>query len=170
MGNNILDELADYNQRQDPRERHDPRRRVDVRKVSENERVPIGSARQQLTTEEREGYHRHWINDVGDRIEKALAGGYTFIPKAGFKAGEGPEQGHTDLGSVVSKIVGTKANGEPLRAYRMEIPIDWYRADQERKHEPTRELMREISRGKVSAQDGDTSHRYIPEEGIDIGE
>jgi hypothetical protein len=167
MSNPILDEL--YAQRTvDARERPDPRVRTDPRVISERERVPLGGNRMRLTLEERPGYHRHWINDVGDRIERAQRGGYTFIPKAGARVGTGPESGHTDLGEVISCVVGKHEDGRPLRAYAMEIKREYYEADQALKGAAIRQTEADIQRGRIQAQDGDNSNRYIPEEGISI--
>lgn len=163
----ILDEIHEA-RLADPREREDPRRRIDPREIAENERIPLGGNAQKLTIPEIPGYHTHLINDEGDRLERALRGGYEFIPKAGMKAGSGPEPGHTDLGSVMSKVVGTHPNGQPKRGYWMKIKLEWYNADQIAKLAPVRESEEDIKRGNAPAREGDTSNRYIPEEGINI--
>ncbi len=168
MSNELMDEI---NGRflDDPRERIDPRNRIDIRAVSEAERVPMGGNRLRLTLPKREGYHRRWMNDVLDRLARAKAGGYTHILKTGVKVGTGPESGHTDLGNVVSMVVGTHDDGRPMRAYAMEIRQDWYDADQYKKRAGLRQVEADMQRGEFETQDGDPSNRYIPEEGIKIG-
>lgn len=170
MSNPILDELYEANLI-DPRQRDDPRRRVDPRELAAGERIPLGGNNMKLTLPERQGYHRHWINDDGDRIERALRGGYQFIYKdAVSKVGTGPEPGHNDLGAVISKVVGRRDDGSPKRAYAMEIKLEYYNEDQANKHRHVREMQAEISKGQLPAQGQDASNRYIPEEGIRIGD
>ena len=165
----LLDELGIPGEaRFDPRERVDPRDRVDLQEVSEDERIPMGENRLKMTLPKMPGYHMRWFNDVGDRIEKAKQAGYTHILKAGVKVGNGPESGHTDLGSVVSRPVGVQSDGTPLRAYGMKIKEEWYNEDQARKSRAIKETEAQILRGNLPGNEGDTSNRYVPEEGIEI--
>ncbi len=167
MSNGILDELNNFH-RTESRDRPDPRVRPDVRQAAEQERVPLGGNRMRLTVDDIPGYHTHWLNDNGDRIERAMRGGYVFLPKAGTRVGTGSELGHSDIGSAMSTIVGTKEDGSPLRAYAMMIKQEYYDADQLVKHEGVKQTEQAIQAGSITAQDGDTSNRYIPEEGITI--
>ena len=168
MGTSLMDEINDFGLRTDPRNRPDPRVRPDVRQAAEQERIPLGGNRKRLTTVEIPGYHTHWINDNGDRIERALRGGYVFRPKTGARVGTSSELGHSDIGSAMSAIVGTKEDGSPLRAYAMMIKQEYYDADQLVKSEAVRQTEISILEGSITAQDGDRSNRYIPEEGITI--
>jgi len=154
-------------QAENPRERADIRARPDLRQEEQTERVPLGGNRMRLTMEEIPGYHTHILNDVADRIERALRGGYVFRPKAGTRMGDGPELGHTDIGSAVSIVVGKHEDGSPLRGYAMMIKQEWYEEDQRAKQRQILETEAELKRG-LKAQDGDASQMYIPEEGISI--
>ena len=82
--------------------------------------------------------------------------------------GTGSELGHSDIGSALSTIVGTKEDGSPLRAYAMMIKQEYYDADQLVKNEAVRQTEQAIQAGSITAQDGDNSNKYIPEEGITI--
>lgn len=171
INKNLLDELeVPGSYRQDPRERLDPRTRIDNREVSENERVPMGGNNLKMKLPDIPGYRTRWFNDTGERIETAKKGGYTHITKAGIKVGTGAEKGHTDLGAVVSMVVGTQSNGQPLRAYAMKIKQEWFIEDQAKKALAVRETESQIKSGNLPGSKGDTSHRYIPEEGITIEE
>ena len=172
MSNNDMQDFLDevYPRNEVGRERADDRDRMDLREVSEAERVPMGGLRQKLSVPEIPGYHLHWINDVGDRLERAHRGGYTFVEKkAGLRVGEGPEAGHNDLGNAVSQLVGTQENGQPLRAYLMKIRQDWYEQDQYNKLASVREKEAQIKRGHLPVDNvGDSSKRYVSDEGIKI--
>lgn len=171
VNNNLMDELGvpgEY--RQDPRERLDPRQRLDNREISADARVPMGGNKLKMTLPEIPGFRTRWFNDAGDRIETAKKGGYTHIIKAGIKVGSGSETGHTDLGSVVSMVVGTQANGQPLRAYGMKIKQEWFIEDQAKQALAIRETETQIRGGQLPGDKGDTSNRYVPEQGISIEE
>lgn len=77
-----------------------------------------------------------WINDVDNRIEMALNSDYEFVTnKDNAHIGNGIRNENTDIGSKISKIVGSGKNGEPIRAYLMMIDRDWYEEDQAKKEE-----------------------------------
>ncbi len=61
-----------------------------------------------------QGLSARWVNDDGNRIAELRELGYEFVTESGVQ---------TDApGSRVSRLVGTKANGEPLHAYLMDTP------------------------------------------------
>jgi len=75
--------------------------------------------------------HR-WVNDNDMRIAQAGDLAYDFVTD--------PDAKSTDVGSRISRQVGTKANGEPLRAYLMETPDEEYRAGLAEKEAVTRQI------------------------------
>lgn len=89
-------------------------------------RVPVG-ARNKLTTDERQGYKRRWVNDVDGRIEMFKEAGYEPVQKP-TKVGDPIAAQATQQGSVVRKPVGGGIN-----AVLMEIPEEFYAADQSAK-------------------------------------
>lgn len=67
------------------------------------------------------GYHLYWENDENGAIEQLLYEGFSFVePK------EVRMQSHivadADVADRVSRYVGQKADGSPLRAYLMKCP------------------------------------------------
>lgn len=130
-----------------PRERAEtsaPQRKLEGRA----ERIPLGVRKQKLLAEIREGYVGRWVNDDGDRINQALQGGYTFVAKDGVAASDDP-------GSRISRIVGTKAGGGSLSAYLMEIPKEWYDADQLAKRQGIDATESLIKRGSLVQKPGE---------------
>lgn len=134
-------------------------------KPGRKERIPLGTVRQKLSAPSVDGKVRRWINDDGGRIPMAEQGGYEFVTDDGLKIGEtNLGSGNQDLGSRVSRIVGTKANGEPLRAYLMEIDKDSYDEDQAAKAAKIKETDDQIRHGNIERKPDDG--RYVPRDGI----
>lgn len=81
-------------------------------------RASVGGHALKLTAPAREGYSRRWVNDQDNRIASAQELAYDFVTDPSIQT--------SDAGSRISRLVGTKANGEPLRAYLMETPNELY--------------------------------------------
>lgn len=118
-------------------------------------RKPFGGRRQKLAYDQRPGYHRHWFNDVLDRIREAEEAGYEHVKDS--------------AGKNVSRIVGSSAKGDGIVAYLMEIPIEWYQEDQAAKAARVDEVEQSMRRGTVQgiATPG-VDGIYVPSEGIKI--
>jgi len=125
---------------------------INVRKQAQEKgkvkRVPFGTVRlkMQLSDEDMKGFKArgmktYWFNDRDGRIPRAEAGGYSFVAhehatSLGQSAMHG---GNTDEGSKVSIIV---SRGElEMRAYLMEIPIKYWKEDQQAKADHINSLM-----------------------------
>lgn len=129
-------------------------------------RVPVGVQRLKMSAPERKGYVRRWVNDEMDgRCKRFEEGGYQFVEDAKLQIGElnvGNE--NRNLGSRVSRVVGTHPNGEPKLAYLMEIKKEFYDEDQRAKEKINREIDDAIKSGtlnnNVAVQD-----RYTPSDG-----
>lgn len=121
-----------------------PRQRV--------KRKPFGSLDQQLAYPARENYHRHWFNDVGNRIARAGEAGYEHVKDKDNKN--------------VSHVVGTADGGGPLRAFLMEIPEEWYQEDMRAQQDDIDDKESAIKRGELNKAEG--SHSYVPSQGISI--
>ncbi len=110
----------------------------------ERVRQPLGRWRRKLDNSERPGFHRHWFNDYAGRIDEATAAGYTHVKDS--------------TGNNMKRVVGPNEHGGGLLAYRMEIPQDWYDADQKLKREHDEAKLNQIRRGEVAGvapgQDG----------------
>lgn len=117
----------------------------------------------------REGKVPRWVNDDGKgRIERLKQRGYDFVPDESVKVGD-DENGNTDLGSRVSRIVGTHKNGEPMRAYLMVQTEEFYQEDQNEKEGVNKMVDDAIRRGEpggpqqVNSNDGQGNRTYKKE-------
>lgn len=116
-------------------------------------RVPLGVTRSKLAVSGRDpNYQYRWVNEQThndpDRLNSALQGGYEYVQRAGVTVGEEAADGNSDTGSQVSRIVGTKPDGSPLRAYLMRIPKEFYAEDQQAKQAEIDQTETAIKRGK----------------------
>lgn len=140
-----------------------------VKSAARKERIPLGRTRLKLTAPKRPGFHRHWINDVGGRLEEAENGSYKFVTDDGLKVGETAlGSGNQDLGSRVSRIVGRAEDGKPIRAYLMEIEEEYYQQDQREKQKRLDVIDAQIRGGTFNPDNDNDMNRYVPSEGISI--
>uniref|UniRef100_A0A6M3JRF4 C2H2-type domain-containing protein n=1 Tax=viral metagenome TaxID=1070528 RepID=A0A6M3JRF4_9ZZZZ len=118
---------------------------------SRKERIPLGSLRKKLSAREIPGKKTRWMNDnwrkYPTRIQDALDGGYGFVSRGGQIIGDGPVDGNTDLGSRVSKVVGSNSDGTPITSYLMAIDNDLYEEDQAEKQKGVNETDERIKKG-----------------------
>lgn len=92
-------------------------------------RTPIAS-RNILTTEQRDGYVRRWVNDTPGRIKMFEEAGYEAVREP-TKVGDNRAGEASNVGSsVMNKDVGGGQN-----AILMEIPIEYYQEDQAAKEQ-----------------------------------
>lgn len=115
-------------------------------------RTPFGQRQARLSAQKREGFHRHWVNDVPGRVK--------MFQEAGWKVVHEKGQPLNDL------VVGINARGEGQKAVLMEIPLQWYLEDMAARQRAADEIEQTIRRNEVAATDG--SHRYTPKEGIEV--
>ena len=147
--------------------------RAETTARARKERVPFGVARQKMAVREIPGYFACWINDVGDRINQAIEGGYEFTDKAEIgKVGEGLEQstwvqGQDSTDTRVSMIVGKHENGSPLRAYLMKIKQEFRVEDMAERQKAHDEIDASLRGGNINGTNGQDG-RYIPSQGIKI--
>lgn len=97
-------------------------------------RIPIGT-RQVLAARERPGFHRRWVNDVGDRIQQFIDAGYTTVSGEVNNTSDDSAQTPSKLGNTVRRMVG-----ENVYAVLMEIPQEFYDEDQTLKQERVDEV------------------------------
>lgn len=107
---------------------------------SRTARVPFGALRQKLSYPAREGFHRHWFNDVGNRIQQALEAGYAHVV--------GKD------GKNVSYIGGSHPHGGALTIYAMEIPNEFYQEDQKLKQDIVDSKEAAIRKGNLEPLEG----------------
>lgn len=104
-----------------------------------------------------------WINDVGNRVQDALEGGYEFVNDPNVKVGEDPMQVQ-GMGSAVNMKVGTKEDGSAQHAYLMVIDKELYDEDQREKARNLDQIDDAIKHGQHESNFNDG--KYIPKGGI----
>lgn len=140
----------DYTPRRGRRKPEDTAQVVDAPEVEaktgnptkRRRRASVGGHALKLSAPTRKGYVRRWFNDDGNRIADADALGYDYVTEAGVQS--------SDPGSRISRLVGTKANGEPLRAYLMETPDELYAEGVAEKAAHNRKIDEAIVAGRDS--------------------
>jgi hypothetical protein len=141
----------------------------EVKETRQTERVPFGTFQKEMTIPghlKKPGYMQRWINaPVGqNRLEAAKAGGWRHIVDnrtSKEKIGEGTNNGNTDIGSVISKVVDKKTRlGEPLRAYLMEIRQEYWEEDQRAKMARVDQSEQAIKRDKPGIKKEDAGDFY----------
>jgi hypothetical protein len=133
------------------------------------ERVPFGVPQSRLTvTNADPNFVYRWVNDDGrGRLDRAITGGYEFVQgDSDIKVGTGSADANSDVGSRVSRIVGTQEGGAGMRAYLMRIKREWYEQDQKAKQALIDENESAIKRGDAHKRGDD--NRYVPKSGINV--
>lgn len=110
------------------------------------------------------GFRCRWVNDQDGRIEQFTGIGWDYVQQGE----QGVENKSTDAGNHVSRVVGSLPSGEPLRAYLLKIPEDWYSQFQKMEQQQVDKVDETIRRGGVGLKPGDK--RYAPSEGIKISD
>lgn len=142
-----------------------PITRTEHERPKRAERVPFGQASLRLSSTSIPGMHLHWVNDwhpqMTDRLNQAEAAGYEFVTQSEVQTAMmlGGRQS-TDLGSRVSRIVGTRPDGVPITAYLMKIPEEWFREHQQPVWDRADKIDGAIRSGQFERQKDD--NRYVP--------
>ena len=136
-------------------------------RIDRKKRTPLGVPFLKMEASSKKGKVRRWINDTGNRIQRALNASYTFVKNEdNIKVGEGLENNNTNLGDCISMLAGDQKNGEPMHAYLMEIDEDLYKEDQMIKQREIDKTEEAIKRGQFENKLGNKG--YIPSEGISL--
>jgi hypothetical protein len=115
-------------------------------------RASVGGHALRLTAPQREGWTRRWMNDDANRIADAEELGYSHVSDTRIKS--------SGAGSVVSRLVGTKANGEPLSAFLMETPDELYAEGLAEKEAHSRQIDDAIKAGRDSTGQMPSNETY----------
>jgi hypothetical protein len=118
-------------------------------------RKPLGEFSLKLDIEKRRGYHTHWFNDAGARIDEALGAGWAFRQRNGQR---------------VRRAVGTGRDKGVLYAYAMDIPIEFWAEDLAARNQNATDKMASLKASPFrapsgSAQKSDAGKFYSPVEG-----
>jgi len=115
--------------------------------ASRPKRVSLADQRDMMTTPQRSGFVRRWVNDVGNRVEKFKLAGYSVVEDKDVQVGdEGVINNNIALGSGARKHVGRTRGGDNSQAVLMEIPQEWYDEDQAAKQKKVDESEADIKR------------------------
>lgn len=106
-------------------------------------------------------FRYYWFNDYPGRVEQAHLAGYRHVTKGEVRLVQGVAPRDSDLGSVVSTIVGRTEGGEPLRAYLMKCPKELAERADRILRERVDRIDRAIREGMLDAG-GDRTKFYWP--------
>jgi hypothetical protein len=98
-----------------------------------------------------EGKTPRFVNDDVNRLEEVKELGYEFVSDKGVQTSQ--------PGSRISRLVGTKANGEPLHAYLMETPDELFAQGLAEQEAANRLIDESITAGRDSTGRMD-EHQY----------
>lgn len=124
----------------------------------------IGNFNTRLSARQIPGFEIRWVNDIEGRLENFLGRGWDHVTQGE----QGIQQESTDPGTKVSRVVGSLASGEPMRAFLLKIPKEWYLEDQKKESAERGKTDQAIRRGLLNTNSKDK--RYRPTEGISIKE
>lgn len=122
-----------------------PEREETARKRAPRRRRPLVGAQQKMARPQRDGFHRHWVNDEDGRPEMFMEAGYEFVPAMG-------DDGDNTSGNE-EITVGVKPDGSPLKAYLMEQPDEFRQEDLALSRQPVREFEKALEGGIVEGAD-----------------
>ena len=136
-------------------------------------RVPPGIPSRSLDYPAREGYARRVVCDRHGRVEKFLAGGWSYVQQDALEENPtGVLKAATREGvdSRVSQVVGSHKDNKPMTGYLMEIPVELYDEDQATKMEHIDNLESGLRQGADTdgAAGPGKDGRYVPSTGIKI--
>lgn len=110
-------------------------RRESQREGAQRERpaIPGGMRLKLAVAGEIPGYHLYWENDDDGAIEQLLYEGFEFAEPSEVRMQSAIVQ-DADLGNRVSRYVGKKADGTPMRAYLLKCPDDIWAEREAQRH------------------------------------
>lgn len=137
--------------------------KVDRKQLEEefrNKRRKFGDRKTKGSVPEIPGYYVRWVNDDEKRkpetLSELIERGYQFVNRNHTPIGVGIDLNTTsDVGELVSKVVGTKENGQPMRAYLVAIRNDWRQEDRGAFHKKLDGQENTIRRGGYGLANSD---------------
>lgn len=110
-------------------------------------RVESGDSELRLSAEQRPGFMRRWINDnANGRVARMRKRGWEVVTDGD--------------GKPMETTVGTKDEGGRLQSYLLEIPLEIYDEDQEKKQRALDEIDMAVAMGRHNEEANDG--RYVP--------
>lgn len=103
------------------------------------------------------GHHLYWANDDEGALEQLLYEGFSYVTQKEVSLSSNivPDQ---DLTTRVSRYVGTKADGSPMRAFLLKCPEDIWQERESERYSQADAWDSAIRAGKVQPDSG----RYTP--------
>lgn len=102
-------------------------------------RGKIGGMSLKLDAPARPGFIRRWVNDQNNRLAETQELAYDFVTDQSIQS--------SGSDTRISRLVGTQANGEPLRAYLMETPEEEFAEGSKEKEAFNRRVDEAITTG-----------------------
>ena len=104
------------------------------------------------------GYHMYWANDENAEIEELIYQGFDFVEPGEVRRAADLVV-DMDLSNRISRYVGTRTDGSPLRAYLMKCTTEIWEARQARRMVQVDEWDNQIRNGRMKPQD---NTQYVP--------
>jgi hypothetical protein len=108
-------------------------------------RKPFGAYSQKLALPRRPGYHRHWFNDVGGRLEDAVGNGWAHV--------KGQD------GKPIKRVVGTGRDNGALVGYAMEIPLEFWQEDMDARFAAAQARVDDVKKTPFQSPNGSKADR-----------
>lgn len=89
---------------------------------SRREARSISEVKDQMTTPQRAGFRRRWVNDTRNRLQLFQSAGWAVVLEETPVGDEGVVNQNQSIGGGARKYVGSDEEGKPLYAILMEIP------------------------------------------------
>lgn len=103
------------------------------------------------------GYHLYWENDDEGAIEQLLFEGFEFVEPDEVSLTSHIVQ-DTDVAKRVSRYVGKKADGSPMRAYLLKCPDEIWAEREQARYDAADNWDNAVRNGQVAPD----SNRYRP--------
>jgi hypothetical protein len=123
-------------------------------KHNRRQRASAGGFKTRLDAPQKQGMVMRWVNDEPGRIQAMHDLGYDFAER---------DTRSDDIGTRISRNVGTHPNGAPKLAYLMETPEDQYAIGVAEKEERLKPFEEAITRGEDTT--GRLQDAYTPTSG-----
>lgn len=109
------------------------------------------------------GYHLYWENDTNGQIEQLLDEGFELVTQSDLQKPDGsPVRSHivadADVADRISRYVGAKEDGSPLRAVLLKIPEDLWAEREGYRHAEADSREQDIRNGAIEPDKA----RYAP--------
>lgn len=126
-------------------------KRTEIIENQKPKRVPLGrrNVLKVKGLQDESNFQYRWLNDIGDRLQQSIEGGYEFVDKAGLEAGDRTVETARGTESIMKKGVGMG-----ITAYLMRIPREFYDRDQMEKQLLVDAMEADVRKPKVDGAYG----------------